>query len=421
MEFRKEKSEKSKELIREHLKSNIFNIDTGYYKTEKILPITPKPNEIRQKLREFIPKYKELNPFERHFNDLLSDQQKHNPNIKKLRPNYSKKDLELEKMRNRSKKIKDNCYDEKGNFSSKKLYQLDFYGKETIKTIKDNNNKNFKIRNNKSSTNLSIKEKRNNSNSKPRINKRVLSQKKQKKIEVNNNKSDKINFLKNNYNYYYINTDNNKNNIQTLINNLSPNFGKEKPIISRNHCQTIENINNKSNNNFKSVKVYYGHPKGLEKVFNTITKHPIKNNIKKINKKDSVEKDYFYVEIKNSDSNNNNFLIDEKKIKEIFYKNGLHAYDFNDDRMNNLFKNKKMEVKLRKNKNDENFDRNYRKVVKELNKYNINANKCEIIDKNGFLNKSGKKKRKGTPGNALKKNLDENNKNGMNTAFYDKD
>jgi len=106
MEFRKEKSEKSKELIREHLKSNIFNIDTGYYKTEKILPITPKPNEIRQKLREFIPKYKELNPFERHFNDLLSDQQKHNPNIKKLRPNYSKKDLELEKIRNRSKKIK---------------------------------------------------------------------------------------------------------------------------------------------------------------------------------------------------------------------------------------------------------------------------------------------------------------------------
>ena len=50
MEFRKEKSLKSKELIKAHSKSNIFNIDTGYYKTEKIYPISPKPTEMGRKL-----------------------------------------------------------------------------------------------------------------------------------------------------------------------------------------------------------------------------------------------------------------------------------------------------------------------------------------------------------------------------------
>ena len=41
MEFRREKSEKSKELIKIHSKSDIFNIETEYYKTENIYPISP--------------------------------------------------------------------------------------------------------------------------------------------------------------------------------------------------------------------------------------------------------------------------------------------------------------------------------------------------------------------------------------------
>ena len=62
MEFRKEKSAKSKELIKIHSKSNIFNIDTGYYKTEKIYPISPKPTEIGPKLSL----YDNISPFTMH-------------------------------------------------------------------------------------------------------------------------------------------------------------------------------------------------------------------------------------------------------------------------------------------------------------------------------------------------------------------
>ena len=56
MENRKELSEKSKKLIAKQFKSDILNISTGYYKKENIFPITPKPNESKQKVKEFIPK-----------------------------------------------------------------------------------------------------------------------------------------------------------------------------------------------------------------------------------------------------------------------------------------------------------------------------------------------------------------------------
>jgi hypothetical protein len=90
--------------------------------------------------------------------------------------------------------------------------------------------------------------------------------------------------------------------------------------------------------------------------------------------------------------------MNEKKIKEIFCKNGLHIYDFNQDGMNILKRDKKMEAKLRKNKKDENFDRNYRKAIRELNKINIGINKTEIMNEKGFKSKEIRKKRKGTPG-----------------------
>lgn len=130
MEFRKEKSEKSKNIIKKQLESDIFNLKTGYYKKEKILPISPKPNEYRQKIKEFVPKYKELKHYERNFINLLNEEQKHNPKITNLKPNQNLKNVELEITRNRSKEVKKNCYDKNGNFSAKKLYLYDVFKKE---------------------------------------------------------------------------------------------------------------------------------------------------------------------------------------------------------------------------------------------------------------------------------------------------
>ena len=77
-----------------------------------------------------------------------------------------------------------------------------------------------------------------------------------------------------------------------------------------------------------------------------------------------------------------------------------------------------MEAKLRKNKKDENFDRNFRKTQKELKKYNITINKREILGETGFESKVVRKKRKGTPGRILhkkKEKKDENTK--LNTGL----
>jgi hypothetical protein len=76
--------------------------------------------------------------------------------------------------------------------------------------------------------------------------------------------------------------------------------------------------------------------------------------------KDTDEKDYFDIEIKNENNRLKGPNVDQKKLKQIFLKNGLHLYDINEDKMNNLFTDKKIEAKLRKNKKDENFEKNYR-------------------------------------------------------------
>ena len=81
---------------------------------------------------------------------------------------------------------------------------------------------------------------------------------------------------------------------------------------------------------------------------------------------------------------------------------------------------KKIEAKIRKDRNDEGFDKKYRKVVKELDKYKIEMDECKINDEKGFLNKNGRKKRRGTPGKALhNRKLDKHNDNNkLNTGFY---
>ncbi len=136
MEYRKELSEKSKKLIASQFKSDIHNTSTGYYKKEVIFPITPKPNELKQKIKEFIPKYKEVPPSEMRLNNLLSDQQKHNSKImQNLKTINNKKNQELEIIRQREKLIKDNCYDTRGNFSARKRRLFEFYGVEGIEKM----------------------------------------------------------------------------------------------------------------------------------------------------------------------------------------------------------------------------------------------------------------------------------------------
>ena len=97
-------------------------------------------------------------------------------------------------------------------------------------------------------------------------------------------------------------------------------------------------------------------------------------------------------------------IVDKKKLNQLFLKNGLHLYDFKDEGMNIASNdNNKFEAKLRKNKKDENFEKNYNKVIRELNKINIKVNRCGMNNDNCLFNKFSKI-RKGTPGKNLKKN-----------------
>ena len=400
MEFRKEKTEKSKELIRKQFQSDILNISSGYYKTEKILPVTPKPNECRDKMKEFIPKYKEIKPSIRLFNNLLSHNQKYNINASDIRPNLTRQNSEVQILRGYTKTIKDNCFDEKGNFSARKRYRLEFFGKENI-------NKTF----NKSFS-QSIKEKRNTSNKKLFNNYSLYKQK-----TLNNTK--RINscrnlFLFGNKNIKKIEKTPKKN-IKNNYNFKSPEYESNK-IKDKINFKKIDNnkISQSSNKKITNEKKNYFRPRDLNKEFYTKRNEPVKSN--RITKKDNDEKEYFNIEINNIDINQN--IVDQKKLKQIFLKNGLHLYDLNEDGMNNLFKDKKIQAKLRKNKKDDNFDKNYRNVVRELNKINVKVNKCGMINDTGFINKNAQRKRKGTPGKNLyknKENKDENTK--LNSRF----
>ena len=462
MENRKELSEKSKKLIAKQFKSDILNTSTGYYKKEKIFPITPKPNESREKYEEFIPKYKEIKPYEMHFNNLLSDQQRHNRLLmNNLKIIQIRRNPEIEIKRKRDKIIKDNCYDKRGNFSAKKRYCLEFYGLENI-------NKNIYKRSNSKS----IKEKR-------KENKSFISYRIPKSLSINNDNTTIYSYTDNystiinkeNYNsdIENINDNNNNNdnnndnkdndndnenntisydffnnNIRTkklhnkttrnkdyniyhdLGNSFNYKINKSKDYhriktdinyTNRYIPKTIDNSEKeKGKNKVKQIEKKYYHPKGLEKVFYTQKDKPVKSN--RNNKKEKLDEnsDYYDIQIKNLNSLKH--IPDKKRIKEIFYKNGLHVYDFNEDGMNILSRDKKMEAKIRKNKKDEDFDRNYRKASKELKKLNITIDKRKMLTDKGFESKVVRKKRKGTPGRVLYKNQqnkDENTR--LNTGF----
>ena len=294
MEFRKEKSEKSKELIRKHSQSDIFNINTGYYKTEKIFPITSKPNESRDKLKEFIPKYKEIRPNIRLFNDLLSHQQKREYQIKDLPPSLTRQNSEVQILRGYRKIIRDNCFDEKGNLSATKRYRFEFYGKENINnktfnksfshSIKDKRNKSYrrffksslylqKIPNNK----RHAESFKNIFSSENKLSKKIVKTPRKSKDNINNFnfKSPKYDDKKVKTNINFIKIENNK------LNQLKT---PSQPSTNR----TI-----------KKEKINYIHRKDLNKEFYEKTNQPIKTNKIIFKKKDNDEKEYFHIEIKN--------------------------------------------------------------------------------------------------------------------------
>ena len=470
MENRKELSEKSKQLIAKQFKSDILNKSTGYYKKENIFPITSKPNELKIKLDKFIPHFNEIKPAERRFNNLLSDKQRNNSFIlkhKNLEPN---KNPELEIKRKRAKTIKDNCYDEKGNFSSKRRYIFEFYGidKLNLNKIDDNQINNIEIMKEedfpKEKENEKGKEKekynykhQNNikrrrikelilksrninnedddeneccSNIKPNHERlKTFNEENDKFLLTFNEKNNKTTLLLNNIDEKHLNKiSRNKNSIINYNLNLSSYANNEiqntvsnikNPEKSHNRIRTDINFPNIYSYNVREMPKY--HSKDISKLFYTTTNFPVKNI--RIKKPDNKEKEYFNLEFKNNKNNpdENYNKMDKKNIKEIFYKNGLHLYDLNEDGMNILSTEKKIEAKLRKNKDDINFEKNYKNALKILEKNGIKVDKNQILNEKGFQNKVIKKKRKGTPGRVLYDNRfhkDENTK--INTGKKNK-
>ena len=461
MEYRKELSEKSKKLIEKQFKSDILNKSTGYYKKENIYPITSKPNELKIKLKEFIPHFEEVKAVDRYFNNLLSDKQRNNSFIIKNKNINKNKDEELEIKRKRAKTIKDNCYDKKGNFSSKKRYFFEFYGINNLNnlnnTLEYNNNINT-IKNDEEE-NINKEKEINNYNTNININKNSINKfrKNRNKIKGKLLKSRNMeinrgeNFcIESNYceeKYYTVNNDNEINdsffndNNKNIFENKIKNNTRNKNWINNDIFQnTFNNTNNKSkifnriktdihypgmylNNTisdiYKKSKNFY-HAKDLTNIFYTKSEYPVKyNRIKKdeINKDD---KELFNLEFKAKDTKDN---LNKKNIKEIFYNNGLHLYDINDDKMNDLILEKKLEAKLRKKIDNNDFESKYNKVIKLLEKKGIIVDKVKISNKKGYQNKLiVKKKRKGTPGTILYDNRfhkDENTKinTGTNLNF----
>ena len=413
MEFRKEKSEKSKELIRkQYYQSDILNIGTGYYKTEKISQITAKPNECREKMKEFVPHYKEIRPNIRLINDLLSHTQKRTLSFSNLQPRIIRQNTEVQELRGYTKLMRDNCFDEKGNFSARKRYRFEFFGKDNIinKPFNKSFSQSIRDRRNLSSKNFfksSLLYKQSSGCNTKRVSscKNIFGDENDrylKKFDKIVNTPRKINI--NNYNFKSPEIETKK-----LKNNLH---------FTKIDDNKLNKINQTTNKKIVNEKKRYPRPKNLNEEFYTKRNEPVKSNRIPKEQKDKYDQEYYNIEIKNVDDSNKEPIVDQKKLKQIFLKNGLHLYDFNDDGMNMLFKNKKIEAKLRKNKKDDNFDKNYRNVVRELNKINVKVNRCGMADDTGFINTNTQRKRKGTPGKNLhknKENKDENTK--LNTGF----
>ncbi len=429
MEFRKEKSVKSKELIKKHSKSDIFNIESGYYKTENIYPITPKPNELGRILIEFSPKYPEKKHFERYFENSLSNLQKSTDEFLKLKPSRTLQHFDLEKQRTRNKVIMEYCYDKKGNFSSRQLYMLDLYGsvdvisnsKKKYFYLKKNNNNNNNIRN------KSIKDKRqimNKSNNNSNNNGLKLKEHK-KRIFNKNNKNylsnlsiNQTNFsIRNNFNikdkkdeikikkkqiYTNINKNNNINNNKNhrIDNNINDDLSQINSLImklsSNQKKETLNYIKNLIDNQYEISKKNKSENYPQNKSINAQNINTKFFRRKFVLNKEAQDFDIYNIKIKN---NNKNKIIDEKLVKNILYKNSLHAYNFDEDEGNQfMYEKNTITARLRKQKGDHDFDKRYQKAENDLSKKEIKMDKLKKVN-------YGKKKRKGTPGIELRQKV----------------
>ena len=426
MENRKELSEKSKKLIAKQFKSDILNKNSGYYKKENIYPITSKPNELKINIKEFIPQFKEEKPYERKFNNLLSEKQRNNSFILKYKNIAPNKNKELEIIRKRNKTIKDNCLDNKGNLSCRKRYILEFYGIQKLNNTFDHN--------------INIIKKDKDKEESRNLNKEIIIKNKKRIRELilmsrnfENYNKERYNTISNDINNSFFNIINNQKynkisrnkevfQVNTTINTTNPLkiFNRLKTDI---HYPN-EFLNSTQTSIMKKPKNFL-HSKDISKIFYTKSNNPIKNIRIKNNKLNKEDKEHYILEFelkKENLKNDNKDLtdkLDQKNIKEIFYKNGLHIYDINEDDMNILSIKKKMEAKLRVKKDDDNFENNYNKALIILDKKGIKVEKEQITNEKGYQN-IVKKKRKGTPGKILYENRfhkDENTK--LNTGNND--
>ena len=429
MEFRKEKSVKSKELIKKHSKSDIFNIESGYYKTENIYPITPKPNELGRILIEFTPKYPEKKHFERYFENSLSNLQKSTDEFLKLKPSRTLQHFDLEKQRTRNKVIRGYCYDKKGNFSSRQLYMLDLYGsvdvisnsKKKYFYLKKNNNNNNNIRNksikdkrkllnksNNNSNNNGLKFKENKKRILNKNNKNYLSNLSinQTNFSIRNNlnikdKKDEIKIKKKQI-YTNINKNNNINNNKNYIinNNINDDLSQINSLImklsSNQKKETLTYIKNLIDNQYEINKKNKSENYPQNKSSNAQNINTKFFRRKFVLNKEAQDYDIYNIKIKN---NNKNKIIDGKLVKNILYKNSLHAYNFDEDEGNQfMYEKNTITARLRKQKGDHDFDKRYQKAENDLSKKEIKMDKLKKVN-------YGKKKRKGTPGIELRQKV----------------
>ena len=423
MENRKELSEKSKKLIAKNFNSDILNKSTGYYRKENIYPISSKPNELKIKLEKFVPHFKEEKAVERHFNNNLSEKQRNNSFILKYKKLLPYKDEELETERKRNKTIKDNCYDKKGKFSSRRRYILEFYGIEKLNSInkeeekEEKNNKNNNLKRNKLRE-LMLKSRNLYNNNYDNENDSIIKTNNEEKFNtVNNNIENNSffnNFNDNKYNKITRNKIQQDNNISSYTNteiyqNTINNIIKPKKIFNRLRTDIHypgEYLNKTQSYELKN----FFHSKDITKLFYTKSNNPV--NLRTKNKEiNNEDKEHYNLEFKLK--NNDIKLLDNltvKNIKEIFYRNGLHVYNINEDGTNILSIKKKMGAKLRKKINDENFENNYKKVIKIFGQKGIIVDIEKISNEKGFQNIMVKK-RKGTPGKVLYDNRFHKDKN----------
>ena len=304
MENRKELSEKSKKLIAKNFNSDILNKSTGYYRKENIYPISSKPNELKIKLEKFVPHFKEEKAVERHFNNNLSEKQRNNSFILKYKKLLPYKDEELETERKRNKTIKDNCYDKKGKFSSRRRYILEFYGIEKLNSInkeeekEEKNNKNNNLKRNKLRE-LMLKSRNLYNNNYDNENDSIIKTNNEEKFNtVNNNIENNSffnNFNDNKYNKITRNKIQQDNNISSYTNteiyqNTINNIIKPKKIFNR--LRTDIHYPGEYFNKTQSYELKnFFHSKDITKLFYTKSNNPVnlRTKNKEINNEDKEQ------------------------------------------------------------------------------------------------------------------------------------